>query len=385
MPAVPTPLSRRELPRLPLALAAALGLTSTLSACSLLPSSSGSESELGSTLEDADFLEDPLAYEGPSTALPAEVGIRPVAEEPTPSLPVTLTDSQGTEVTIEDVSRILAIDLYGSTSRIVFDLGLGANIVGRDTSSQYAEIQDLPLVTQNGHELNGESILELAPTLIITDSSLGPWDVVLQMRESGIPVVVVDSHRSLDGTPDLIQQVADAVGLPEEGSVLAERTDREIQESLSRIAEIAPSDEAKKLRMMFFYARGQSGTYYIFGTGSGADDLISSIGGIDVAAEIGWDGMKPMTDEAFLEASPDLLLMMTKGLASMGGIDGMLESLPAIALTPAGQKRRVVDMADTEIMSFGPATAAALEALAVAVYAPETANTAAAQSGGQAA
>ena len=287
MPAVPTPLSRRELPRLPLALAAALGLTSTLSACSLLPSSSGSESELGSTLEDADFLEDPLAYEGPSTALPAEVGIRPVAEEPTPSLPVTLTDSQGTEVTIEDVSRILAIDLYGSTSRIVFDLGLGANIVGRDTSSQYAEIQDLPLVTQNGHELNGESILELAPTLIITDSSLGPWDVVLQMRESGIPVVVVDSHRSLDGTPDLIQQVADAVGLPEEGSVLAERTDREIQESLSRIAEIAPSDEAKKLRMMFFYARGQSGTYYIFGTGSGADDLISSIGGIDVAAEIG--------------------------------------------------------------------------------------------------
>jgi iron complex transport system substrate-binding protein len=137
--------------------------------------------------------------------------------------------------------------------------------------------------------------------------------------------------------------------------------------------------------MMFFYARGQSGTYYIFGTGSGTDDLISSIGGIDVAAEIGWDGMKPMTDEAFLEASPDLLLMMTKGLASMGGVDGMLETLPAIALTPAGQRRRVVDMADTEIMSFGPATAAVLEALAVAVYAPETANAAAAQSGEQAA
>jgi iron complex transport system substrate-binding protein len=77
--------------------------------------------------------------------------------------------------------------------------------------------------------------------------------------------------------------------------------------------------------------------------------------------------------------------MMTKGLASMGGVDGMLETLPAIALTPAGQRRRVVDMADTEIMSFGPATAAVLEALAVAVYAPETANAAAAQSGEQAA
>jgi iron complex transport system substrate-binding protein len=366
-------ISRRSLVRLPLGIGAAAAGAGILSSCSLGGASSVGADATGIAFADAEFIDDPLSYEGPTTAKVAQATVRPIAEDPEPSLPVTLTDSQGTEVTVEDISRILAIDLYGSTARVIFDLGLGDNVIGRDTSSQFEEILDRPLVTQNGHELNGESILELAPTLIITDSSLGPWDVILQMRDSGIPVVVVDSHRSIDGTPELIQQVADAVGVPELGVELAERTAQEVEATRASIAEVVPSSDTDRLRMMFFYARGQSGTYYIFGEGSGADDLITSLGGIDVAAEIGWDGMQPMTDEAFLEASPDLLLMMTKGLESCGGVDGMLDMLPAIALTPAGQKRRVVDMSDTEILSFGPATAAVLEALTVAVYAPESA------------
>lgn len=281
---------------------------------------------------------------------------------------MTLTDSQGTEVTVTDVSRILAIDLYGSCSRIVYDLGLGDSVIGRDISSGFDQIKDKPLVTQNGHELNAESILALDPSLIITDSSLGPWDVILQMRDAGIPVVVVDSHRSIDGTPGLIQEVAAAVGLPEDGAKLADRTRQEIDTTIATIEKAKP--DAAPARMLFFYARGTSGVYYIFGEGSGADDLIRGVGGVDVAREIGWEGMRPMTDEAIIDAKPDLLLMMTKGLESCGGVEGLLESKPAIALTPAGQKHRVVDMADTDILSFGPTTAGVLEALAIAIYAP---------------
>lgn len=118
--------------------------------------------------------------------------------------------------------------------------------------------------------------------------------------------------------------------------------------------------------------RGQSGIYYMFGTGSGTDSLITALGGTDVATEIGWTGMKPMTDEGLIEASPDLVLVMTKGLESTGGVDGLLEAVPALAHTPAGENRRIVDMSDTEILSFGPHTADVLEALAVAIYAPET-------------
>ena len=81
---------------------------------------------------------------------------------------------------------------------------------------------------------------------------------------------------------------------------------------------------------------------------------------------------------------PDLLLVMTKGLESSGGVDGLLEAQPAIAQTPAGENRRIVDMSDSQILSFGPMTADVLEALAVAIYAPDAAAPAAPAASGSA-
>ncbi|NLF04030.1 MAG: ABC transporter substrate-binding protein [Actinomycetales bacterium] len=331
------------------------------------------ENPRGPRLADVTLASDPHAIDEPRTALLAESDLDPVADSPTQQLPVTITDMQGTEVTITDASRILALDIYGSLSRIVFELGLGDQLVGRDVSSAYTEAADLPLVTAGGHDLSGEAILELAPTIILTDTSLGPWDVILQMRDAGIPVVVMDPHRDLSAIPELIRATAQALGVPAEGEVLAERTDSAVQAKLSEIAAIAPQDPADKLRMVFLYVRGQSGVYYMFGSGSGSDALVTALGGVDVAAEIGFEGMRPLNDEGLVKAAPDVILMMTKGLDSVGGVDGLLERLPAVANTPAGQARRVVDMSDTEILSFGPHTADVLDALAVALYAePET-------------
>jgi len=341
---------------------------------SVSPGSDPADSGTGAAapaLADAAVLTDPRGWEGPTSAVVPDAAVRPVATGVTPELPATVTDAQGTEVTVTDASRILALDVYGTLSRTVYELGLGDRVVGRDISTQFDEAADLPLVTRTGHDLSAEAILELDPTVIITDTTLGPWDVVLQLRDSGIPVVVVDSHRSLDNLSQLTMQVADALGVPEQGDALADRTEQEVAAVRAEIAEVAPADEGRKLRMVFLYVRGQSGVYYMFGEGSGADGLIEAIGGYDVAGEIGWNGMKPVTDEGIVDAQPDLVLMMTKGLESAGGVDGLLERLPALAATPAGEHRRFVDMEDSEILGFGPLSAAVLNALAVAVYAPE--------------
>jgi iron complex transport system substrate-binding protein len=315
-------------------------------------------------------VDDPRSLTGPvSVTLPDEP-IEPVAEDVQPDLPVTVTDAQGTEVTVSDTDRILALDLSGSLSRTVFELGLGDSVVGRDVSSTFPEIADRPLVTADGHDLNGEAILELAPTVIITDTSLGPWDVVLQMRDAGIPVVVVDSHRGIDNLADLTGQVADALGVPELGRRLGRRIQAETDAMVREIALVAPRDVTGKLRMIFLYVRGQAGIYYMFGSGSGADSLIEAIGGYDVSGEIGWDGMKPVNDEGLVAAQPDVILMMSEGLASVDGVDGLLEQLPAIAETPAGQSRRIITMDDAHILGFGPRTAEVLETLAIATYAP---------------
>ena len=358
------------------ALTAAVALALVLTACQGASGSGETERipDGGVRLADTTPVTEPKSIVGGSTALLADSSMSAPATAPVPTLPVTLTDMQGTEVTVTDASRILALDVYGTTTRIVYELGLGDNLVGRDTSSSFPEVADLPLVTQSGHDLNAEAILELAPTLIITDTSLGPWDVVLQMRDAGIPVVVVDSHRSLRNVTDLITEVAAAVGLPAEGAALAERVAGEIDAKIAEIAEVVPAEDADRLRIAFLYVRGQAGVYYMFGTDSGADTLVTALGGIDVATEIGWTGMRPVSDEGLISAQPDVVLVMSEGLSSAGGVDGLLESIPALAQTPAGEKRRIIDMDDSEILSFGPGTADVLDALAVALYAPQTAS-----------
>jgi iron complex transport system substrate-binding protein len=342
-----------------------------LAGCSGAGTATGTDGATTPLLSEVTTLSNPGSATGPATARIDAAGVSPITTG-TQQLPVTLLDNQGTEVTIASTDRILALDLYGSLSRVVFELGLGDNIVGRDVSSDFAEIADRPLVTQNGHDLNAEAILGLAPTLIITDSSLGPWDTVLQMRDAGIPVVVVDSKRSIASIPTLVDQIAAAVGLPERGVELRDRLAASIDGTITQIAAVAPTEPADKLRMVFLYVRGQAGVYYMFGEGSGADDLITSLGGVDVAEEIGWQGMRPLTDEGLVAAAPDVVLMMTGGLESVGGVDGLLEHVPALAQTPAGENQRIVDMSDTQILSFGPDTPRTLEALAVAIYAPDS-------------
>lgn len=340
---------------------------------------SGCSAQAGSTstgkpapaLDTVKTLADAREAEGPSTAVIANSAVKPIEAHPKPKLPVTLTDAQGTEVTVKDTSRILALDIYGTLARTVFELGLGDRLVGRDISTQFKEASKLPLVTHNGHELNAESILGLNPSVVLTDTTLGPWDVVLQLRDAGIPVVVTDSKRNLKNVGTITNQVAAALGVPAAGKALAERTEKRIAEVRRQIAAVAPTSDQTKLRAVFIYARGQSGIYYLFGEGSGADSLIRTLGLYDVAAEIDWKGSRPLTDEGIVSAQPDLILMMTKGLQSVNGVNGLLKRFPALANTPAGQNRRIVDMADSEILGYGPLTDQVLNALAVAIYAPD--------------
>lgn len=316
-------------------------------------------------------LADPRTWTGAVDIDLPDPTIRPVTRSPEPDLPVTVTDAQGTRVTVADTSRILALDVYGTLAQTVFELGLGDHVVGRDVSSQFPEISDLPVVTRNGHELNAEAILALNPSVVLSDTSLGPFDVLLQLRDAGVPVVITDSHRGLDNLSSLTQQVADALGVGPAGVRLARRLEAEAAATQAQIAEVAPADPSSRLRTVFLYVRGQAGVYYMFGEDSGADSLIEIAGGYDVAGEIAWSGMKPVNDEALVVAQPDVVLMMSKGLESVGGVPGLLEQFPALANTPAGEHERIVAMNDDQVLSFGPRTADVLNALAVALYAPD--------------
>jgi iron complex transport system substrate-binding protein len=325
-------------------------------------------------LAELDLLDDPRTFEGPSTAVLPDAAIEPLDPVPDQVLPATVVshDNSGDrEVVVDDASRVLGLDLAGSIAATIQGLGFGDSLVGRDVSTTFPGSEDLPLVTTGGHTINAEAVLALRPTLVITDGTIGPRDVIEQLREAGIDVVFVDSAPSFAGAEELARQVAAALGAPDGGDRLAADIRDSVASKVAEIAAIAPADPADRVRVLFLYLRGGAGVYYLFGEESGADELIAGLSAVDVAAEIGWTGMRPMTDEALVAADPDLVLVMTDGLASAGGVDGLLETRPALALTTAGQHRRFVDMADGVVLGFGPRSAAVLDALARAIYAPE--------------
>ncbi|UDY35925.1 heme/hemin ABC transporter substrate-binding protein [Dermatobacter hominis] len=305
-----------------------------------------------------------VACAGPRHAT-SEGWVAPIADDPAPSLPTTVTDFTGEQVTVDDASRILALDTYGTLATTVYALGLGDRLVGRDVSTGVPELADLPVVTHNGHELNAEAILDLDPSVILTDYSIGPLEVQLQLEEAGIPVVILDSTRNRSVIGDQIRRVAEVLGVPEQGEQLASSVAADVAKAEDEVAAIA--EGRPDLRMVFLYMRGNAGVYYWFGEGSGADDLIDALGGVDVAEEVGLEGSKPLNAEGLVKSSPDLYLMMTHGLESVGGVDGLLE-VPGVADTGAGVDGCVVDMSDYEILSFGPQFPSTLRALGAAIY-----------------
>ncbi|MFI2753802.1 hemin ABC transporter substrate-binding protein [Cellulomonas sp. P22] len=300
---------------------------------------------------------------GPTTAVVADESIHPIATDPAPQLPVTVRSYDGVDVTITDASRIIAVDLYGTLGEIVYTLGLGDDVVGRDRATGFAEAADVPLVSAAGHDLNAESILALDPTVILTDTSIGPPEVQAQLRAAGIPVVFFDPARTLEGIAGHITAVAEALGVPAEGAALVERVEAEIAEALA----LALTD-GEPLRIAFLYLRGTAGVYLLGGPGSGADSMIEAIGAVDVGTDIGLTrSFVTLTSEALVAAAPDVILMLSEGLESIGGVDGLL-GITGVAQTPAGAAHRVVDMDDTVLLSFGPRTGATLLALAEAVH-----------------
>jgi iron complex transport system substrate-binding protein len=282
------------------------------------------------------------------------VGAAPAGAAPAPSapeLPVTVANADGSSTTVTDVSRI--IPLNGDLAEVVFALGLGANVVATDVSATYpAEAAALPKVGYQ-RTLSAEGILSFRPTVVIGNTDAGPPPVIAQLRAAGVPVVILDVEPSLRAPAQKIELVAEALGVPQRGADLAKETTASIK-AATKLAKQAKKD---KPRAMFLYLRGAS-TQMIGGQGTGVDVMVRAANATDAAA--GLTGFVPVTAEAIVAGAPDVLIVTTSGLQSVGGIDGLLK-IPGLAQTPAGATRTVLAYDDQLFLGGGPRTGAALE------------------------
>lgn len=257
----------------------------------------------------------------------------------------------------EDVQRV--ITLGGSVTEIAIALGAGDQLVARDTTSTFPEsVQALPDVGYI-RALSPENILALDPGLIVAEGDAGPPEAVEVLKAAGIPFVLVPEATDPQGVVAKITAVAQALDQAEKGAELA----AQVQAGLDAAVDRAAGVTAQK-RVLFILSL-QGGRVMAGGAGTEAEGIIRLSGGINAAT--GFEGYKPMTDEAVLAAAPDVILMMDReGDMSISDTDVLAQ--PALSQTPAAQAGAIVRMNGMLLLGFGPRTPKAAQALHDALY-----------------
>ncbi len=299
-----------------------------------------------------------MRIKGLAVALVTALALTGCTSNQISAIDISATDVTTTRVDSAETPQYRkVIALANGSAEIIDSLGLKSILIGRDIASTEPALESVPVVT-SGHQVVPEKIIALNPDLVIIDSSVGPTQAIAALKSAGITVVQIDEVWTVSGISQKVREVAALLGVSTTGEKLA-----------SQIASTVSSASKKVTgspRVLFLYLRGGNSIYLVGGSGSGADSLLASIGAIDVGATPGSKPFTPLTAEALITLKPDVILVMSKGLASVGGVAGLV-NLPGVAQTPAGENTRVISVDDSLLLSFGARTPSLLTKLAEAL------------------
>lgn len=243
----------------------------------------------------------------------------------------------------DKTERIVSVG--GSATEIVYELGAGEKLVGTDTSSIYPEAATkLPQVGYQ-RTLSAEGVLSLKPTLVIILPEAGPPAAIQQIESAGVKLLRVGNESSPEGAKAKIRQIAEALNRKEKGEEIVKKLENDLAEAEKQAATKTP-----KPKVLFIYSRG-SGATQVGGRGTPADAMIKMAGGANAMTE--FSDYKPLTPEALVTAQPDVILLPARGLASLGGIEAVL-NLPGVSETPAGKNKKIVSIDDMLLLGFTP-------------------------------
>lgn len=261
------------------------------------------------------------------------------------------------EIRHAQTKRVITVG--GALTEIVYALGLEDRLVGIDTTSLYPPqaLQQKPSVGYM-RQLSAEGVLGLNPQLIITTDGAGPKETLAVLADAKVPLVTVPETFSEDGILDRIRTVAHELGAEQRGACLIGAVTKDLA-AMRRLRERV----GEKRRVMFVISF-VSGRAMVAGRKTAANEIIALAGAAN--AVDGYDGYKPLSEEAIVAAKPDVILVMQRGRDQISS--ETIFTNAAFALTPAAKDRAFIAMDGLYLLGFGPRTAAAARDLAVSLY-----------------
>ncbi len=297
-----------------------------------------------------------LASPAPSaTATPRPTPEPAASPTAAPTYPLTLTDDEGTEVTIPAEPTKIA-SITNAATEILFGLGVGDRVVGKveEFTPFPREIADVPDVAKFG-SVDVEKIIAMGTDLVIAGgSNFNPPESIAKLRSLGVPVMVVfalDVQTALDD----MTLIGQAVGKPDEASAMTDS----IQASFDQVADAT----AGLTKPRVYYELDASNGYFgpapdYFGT-----EMITTAGGEPLTS--GTDGVYQIQEEQILAFDPEVILL---GDAAYGVTPEQVAKRPGWESLTAVRNGDVRPIDDVIVTRPGPRLGEGIQALALAIH-----------------
>ena len=212
----------------------------------------------------------------PSTPAPSA---SPLSPAPTLSpTPIAVQDGSGQTIRLtHPATRI--VSLAPSNTEILFAIGAGSQMVGRDQFSDYpTEAKSLPSISTSMGTLNTEAVVALQPDLVLAAPTLAP-EQIQTLRNLGLTVFLVPNPTDFDGLYQNLANVGALTGRGAEAQLLVSR-------SRDRVAAVEQviSKATSKPKVFYELDGSDPGKPWTAGPGSFIDMLIRMAGGQNAAA-----------------------------------------------------------------------------------------------------
>jgi iron complex transport system substrate-binding protein len=266
---------------------------------------------------------------------------------------ITVTDGLGRQVTLNGPAQRV-VSLAPSNTEILFAIGAGGLVVGRDQLSDFPpEAASVTDIGTTFDSLNTESIVSLQPDLVLA-AEINTPEQVKQLEDLGLTVYYLKNPLTLEGMYDNLEIVAQLTGHTDEAAAL-------IDSLKARVAAVDEKIAPLSSRFSVFYELDATDPAkpYTAGKGTFITQLIDRAGGFNIASEL--EGYPQLSLEQVVAADPAFIIL---GDARYGVTPESIAQRPGWENLSAVKNGQVLPFNDDLVSRPGPRLVDALEELA---------------------
>lgn len=298
------------------------------------------------------------ACAAPAATLPPDATMSiapPETGTPAAAFPVTLTDDEGTAVTLDaEPQRI--VTMTPAATETLFALGIGDRVVGKveDFSLYPPEAAAVPDVAAF-NSVDVERIVGLNVDLVVAGgNNFNPPDAIARLRTLGIPVLVTYAADVETALTD-IALIGAATGRADEATEIVAT----IQDAFDRVA----AASASLSRPRVFYELDASNGYFGPAPDSFIAEMIAIAGGEPLTS--GTPGSYEIQPESIVAFDPEVILL---GDAAYGVTVEQVGARPGWSGIKAVVDQAIRPVDDVVITRPGPRLGAGLLSLVQAIH-----------------